>query len=85
MKNKPNTNNKIDPIDDETRDRQVYPLAGMNVVQCWCSTPQLPTFSYIPITLEMLAEIRSGKPYLTMRRFSCGHKVRVSFRDTGGN
>lgn len=78
-------NNRVkEMIDEKTRDRQVYPLAGMNVVQCWCSDEKERAFAYIPITLGQMAEIRAGKSYVTLRRFSCGHKMRVTFRDTNG-
>jgi hypothetical protein len=76
MKQQPN-NNVFEA--EKTRDRKVYPLARMNVVQCWCSDERQRAFAYIPITLTMMAEIRSGKTYSTIRRFSCGHKTRVHF------
>lgn len=79
MKKKVNSTNNVQPIAEKVNDRRVYPLAGMNIVQCWCSDERERAFAYIPITLNQMAEIRAGSSYTTIRRCSCGHKTRFTF------
>lgn len=78
---RPNTNS-TEPAEENLQNKSVYTLAGMNVVRCNYSSCE--GVGYIGVDLRTLAEIRSGKPLIVRRKFSCGHRLSVKM-DNGGS